>query len=154
MNGDIKTSFWRELQNDETYQSYGGTLSRVVATAIRHWRSPNPPYPLPITEEFIIAIDAMWASLQSSSVTIGVIHAVFKHLWRNPEASPDVDDMDCFLLSYLTVAAVKDDGNLMRAEEAVSMIAHLKFGAKAFSMMEATHMFEREAMLPHPPYTS
>jgi len=111
-------------------------LCRTLAALIRSARDPTTPFKLPMTEASSACALALYRKLVSGLVTWRCLHQAFKTLWELPDSVIDGGERDTYLFHFLAAAAVKEDGTLMDASRLVTWITHLKYGSRAFCMIE------------------
>jgi hypothetical protein len=81
----------------------------------------------------------LYRKLESGSATWKCLHSIIKTLWELPNSAfnnGEQLEQDVYLLHFLAAAAVKENGTLMDASRLVTWITHLKFGGRAFCMIE------------------
>ena len=96
-----------------------------------------PPFKLPATTEDDEAAQNLYQTLESGKTGWKDLHPVMRSLWSAPDPVLCEGAKSTYLLSFLAAAALKKDGMLMNEKQLVSTISHLKYGARAFCMVEA-----------------
>jgi hypothetical protein len=130
------------LTTDGSLAGYSRDICRTLAALIRSARDPATPFKLPMTEAASACALELYRKLDSGSATWKCLHPAFKTVWELPNSVIDNGEQDTYLLHFLAAAAVKEDGTLMDASRLVTWITHLKYGSRAFSMIEGEENVE------------
>ena len=78
----------------------------------------------------------LYEELESGTATWKSLHPLFRTIWEPQDSVSENGDEDTYILRFLAGAALKEDGTLMDAKRLVTWIAHLKYGIRAFCMLE------------------
>lgn len=100
-------------------------------------------FPLPLTPQDKEVAKTTFANLQKADATYAILHDLIKILWKTPALSLGQNAKGTFLLVFLAAAALRKDGTLMESFELVQRITKLKYGARAFCMVEAHQLTDQ-----------
>ena len=100
-------------------------------------------FPLPLTPEDKEVARDTFAKLQLEDSDHSVLHDLMRILWKMLSLSLRQGANGTFLLVFLAAAALRQDGTLMESFDLVHWIKKLKYGARAFCMVEASHLTEQ-----------
>ena len=130
--------------------NYVRDMTAAIAARLRQVSNPpsststtTTPFKLPATAQDDDVARKLYLTLQSGHTVWKDLHEIVKTLWSAPDPILGEGADSTYLLSFLAAAAVKKDGSLMNAKQLVTMIAHLKYGARAFCMVEADRIKDR-----------
>lgn len=126
---------------------YARDLSRTLAASIRAAQDSTMPFKLPMTEAALDHALRLHRKLNSGEATWKCLHPLIKTIWELPNSTVDDGAQDPYIITFLAAAALKEDGTLMNAKRLVSWIAHLKYSARAFCMVEAMENLDKHGAI-------
>ena len=136
-------SQWEELLARAHSERIGGELCAWFGTcdcssvAPSHHGNPSlTSFKLPTTvQDDDLALN-LYQTLESGEGTWKDLHAVMRSLWSAPDPVLGEGAKSTYLLSFLAAAALKTDGMLINMKQLVTTVSHLKYGARAFCMVD------------------
>lgn len=87
----------------------------------------------------------LYTKLESRTATWKCLHPLFETIWELPDSALGQGGQDTYLLRFLAGAALKEDGTLMDGKRLVNWITHLKYGGRAFCMVEGVENVDKHA---------
>jgi hypothetical protein len=96
-----------------------------------------------MTEVGVARALELYSQLDSGTATWKCLHLAFKTVWELPNAVLGHGAQDTYIICFLAAAALKEDGTLMNAKRLVSWITHLKYGSRAFCMVEGEENIDK-----------
>jgi hypothetical protein len=133
------SAHWKEVTSDRSFSNYSRDISSALATCIRSTLNLTHPFQLPISDARRLDALTLHGLLKEGRASWSSLHPLMGVLWGAPEEEGGDSGQPVYLLKFLAAAALKDDGTLMGPGDLASFIAHLKYGARAFCMVEATN---------------